>query len=211
MFRSVTLSSEFGSGGSTIASYVAETLGWKLLDGALVPEIAHAAQVATETIVQYDEQVDSWWHRFNRGGIRSAAICAGIAPGDAQFFDAERMAAIARQIIQDAAEDGDCVIVGRGSQCVLQDRKDVLHVFIYAPWAQRVERVRGSAPFRPHIEELISATDRERAAYVHTYHGCDWKDAHLYHMMLSSTLGKEQAGWMIIDAVEQWGRHEDLR
>ena len=203
MFRSVTVSSEFGSGGPMIARYVAETLGWKLLDGALVAKIAQTAQVATETAARYDEQVDSWWHRFNRDGVRSAAIYAGIAPGDAQFFDAERTAAIARQIIQEAAEDGDCVIVGRGGQCVLQDRKDVLHVFVYGPWAERIERVGGRAPFGPHIEELIRATDHERASYVQTYYGCDWKDPHLYHLMLSSALGREKAGWMIIDAVEQ--------
>jgi hypothetical protein len=62
---------------------------------------------------------------------------------------------------------------------------------------------------RDHIEELTRATDRERANYVQTYYGCHWKDPH--HMMLSSTLGKEQAGWMIIDAVEQWGRYGDVR
>jgi acetate kinase len=206
MFRSVTVSSEFGSAGPTIAGYVAETFGWKLLDGALIAEVAQTAQVAAETAVQNDEQVDSWWRRFNRGGARSAAIYAGIAPDDAQFFDAERTAAITCQIIEEAAEDGDCVIVGRGGHCVLQDRKDVLHVFIYGLWAERIERVRGLAPFGPHIEELILATDRERAGYVRTYYGCDWKEPHLYHMMLSSTLGRAQAGWMIIDAIEHWGR-----
>jgi hypothetical protein len=77
------------------------------------------------------------------------------------------------------------------------------------PWAERIERVRGHAAFGPHIEELIRATDRERANYVQTYYGCHWKDSH--HMMLSSTLGKEQAGWMIIDAVEQRGRYGDVR
>jgi cytidylate kinase len=209
MFRSVTISSEFGSGGPIIARYVAETLGWKLLDRALIEEIARAAHVATETVARYDEQVDSWWHRFNREGIRSAAICAGIAAGDAQFFDAERTAAITRQVIHQAAEDGDCVVIGRGGQCVLQDRRDVLHVFIYGPWQERLERVRGRAASSQDIEELVRVTDRQRDDYVQTYYGCHWKDLHLYHMMLSSTLGKEQAGWMIIDAVEQWGRHED--
>lgn len=206
MFRSVTVSSEFGSGGAAIARYVAETLGWKLLDGALIAEIAQTAHVATETVARFDEHVDSWWHRFNRGGVKSAAICAGMAPGDTQFFDADRTAAITRQIIQKAAEEGECVIVGRGGQCVLQDRKDVLHVFIYAPWAERIERVRGRAAFAQDIEELIQETDRERESYVQTYYECHWKDPHLYHMMLSSTVGRGQAGWMIIDAVEQWGR-----
>jgi cytidylate kinase len=211
MFRVVTVSSEYGSGGAMIGRYVAETLGWKLMDRALIAEIAHTTQVATETVVRYDERVDSWWHRFNRGGLWSAAISAGIAPCDAQFLDAETMAAMARQVVRKAAEDGERVIVGRGAQCVLQDREDVLHVFVYAPWPERIERVRARAEPGQHIEEFIRVRDRERASYIRTYYGCDWKDPHLYHMMLSSTLGREQAGWMIIDAVEQWGRHDDAR
>ena len=42
-----------------------------------------------------------------------------------------------------------------------------------------------------------------RANYVQTYYGCDWKDPHRYQTVLSSTLGSVQAGWIIIDAVEQ--------
>jgi cytidylate kinase len=209
MFRAVTISSEYGSGGAQIAGYVAATLGWQLLDGALITEIADSAHVPAETVARYDGRVDSWWHRFNRGGLWSAAITAGIAPEDAQFFDAERTTAIARQIMRKAADDGDCIIVGRGAQCVLQDREDVLHVFVYAPWAERAKRVRARAESDQTIEGLIRTSDRERASYVETYYGCDWKDPHLYHMMLSSTLGREQAGWMIMDAVEQWGRHDD--
>ena len=40
---------------------------------------------------------------------------------------------LTRRIIEEAAEIGDCVIVGRGSQCILQQREDTFHVFIYAP------------------------------------------------------------------------------
>jgi len=205
MFRAVTVSSEFGSGGALIAGYVAETLGWKLLDDALIGEIAYAAQVSTEIVSRYDEHVDSWWRRFNRGGLRSAAICAGIAPDDAQFFDGETEAAIARQIIDKAAHEGDCVIVGRGAQCVLQCCEDVLHVFVYAPWADRVERARRRLASGQDAEGLIHATDRQRASFIQTYYKCDWKNPHLYHLMLSSTLGTEQTGWIIIDAIDQWG------
>ena len=44
------------------------------------------------------------------------AIMAGIAPVDARFFDAETMAALARQVMLKAAARGDCVIVGRGAR-----------------------------------------------------------------------------------------------
>jgi cytidylate kinase len=100
------------------------------------------------------------------------------------------MAALAQNIIEEAHRQGDCVIVGRGAQCVLRDRKDVFHVFIYAPWAERVARVRQRLPGKKEIEELIRSTDRQRADYIRTYFGCNWMDPHLYHLMICSELGK---------------------
>ena len=56
------------------------------------------------------------------------------------------MAALAQNMIHEAYQRGNCVIVGRGAQCVLRDRKDAFHVFIYAPWAERVARIRQRLP-----------------------------------------------------------------
>ena len=57
------------------------------------------------------------------------------------------------------------MIVGRGAQCALQYREDVLHVFICAPWAERVGRVRARAESSQDVEELMRVTDHERASY----------------------------------------------
>jgi len=206
MFRVVTVSGEYGSSGGVIARTVAEKLRWNLLDRAMIAIVARTAQVDPETVERYDEHVDTWWHRFNRDGVRSAAIMAGMAPGDAQFFDAETMAAFTREVMLKAVPKGDCVIVGRGAQCVLQDREDVLHVFIYAPWAERISRVRARAESSQDVEELIRVTDHERANYIRTLYGCDWKDPHLYHLMISSQIGTEMAAGMIVNAVQRGGQ-----
>ena len=206
MFKVVTVAREYGSGGGIIARAVAEKLLWSLLDRALIGAVARTAQVDSGTAERYDEHRESWWHRFNRAGIWSAAIMAGITPSDARFFDAATMVAFARQVMLEAAARGGCVIVGRGAQCALQGREDVLHVFIGAPWAERVGRVRAGAQSSKAAEELIRVTDHERASYIRTYYGCDWKDPHLYHMMIGSQLGTEMASWMIVNAVRGAGQ-----
>ena len=98
------------------------------------------------------------------------------------------------------------MIVGRGAQCALQGREDVLHVFIGAPWADRVGRVRAGAQSSQDAEELIRVTDHERASYTRHYYGCDWRDPHLYHMMIGSQIGTEMASWMIVNAVKGVGQ-----
>lgn len=203
MFRVVTVEREYGAGGSFIARRVAVKLGWNLWDRALVEAVADDAQVDYETAARYDERVDAWWHRFHRSGLWSAAIVAGIAPKEVRFLDAESMAVSARQVIAAAAAAGDCVIVGRGAQCVLQGRADIFHVFIYGPWGERVSRVRSCRKSSEDVAETIRLTDNERAHYIRTYYGFDWKDPHLYNMMISSDAGLEKAADAIVDAVRR--------
>jgi cytidylate kinase len=111
------------------------------------------------------------------------------------------MAALAQTMIEEAYQRGNCVIVGRGAQCVLRDRRDVLHVFIHAPWAERVTRIRQRLPGQAGIDELIRSTDRQRANYIRTYFGCNWMDPHLYHLMICSGLGEDLVESTIIEAL----------
>ena len=198
MFRIVTLASEYGSGGEIVARNIAQRLGWTLFDGTLL--LRTSVPLDAATIRRYDERVDSWWRRFHYNGLRAAAILAGI-PADDALFGAEAIARLTCESILDAARIGNCLIVGRGAQCVLQGREDALHVFIYAPWENRVSRVHARAEPHRNVEQLIRSTDQERASYIQSFYGRDWKDPHLYHLMINSQIGIDKAARMIVNAV----------
>jgi cytidylate kinase len=205
MFRVLTVAREYGSGGGRIARGIAEKLGWDLVDKALVEAVAKSAQVDPGLALRYDERVDSWVHRVGRRGLWRGAFEGVAAVADAEVFDAETMAALERSLILEAHAKGNCVIVGRGAQCVLQDSKDVLHVFIHAPWAERVARVRRRAPSAVNIEQLIRSIDQQRADFIRLFFHCDWNNPHLYHMLISSELGEEAVAEIIIGAIHRGG------
>lgn len=192
MYRVMTVSREYGSGGAAIAGAVAARLGWRLLDRAVLAEAARAANVDPALARAYDERVDSWAHRIAkkalwRGGFEQLA---GVT--DRDFFDAETMATLTKEVILQAAAAGSCVIVGRGAQCLLQNRPDVFHVFVYAPLSLRVERLRARVESRE-PEELARSVDRMRSDYIRAHFGCDWQNPHLYDMMISSAVGEDRA------------------
>jgi cytidylate kinase len=206
MFRVLTVGREYGSGGGLIARAVAEQLGWHLLDKALVEAIARSAQVDPGLARRFDERCDSWLHRVSRRGLWQGAFEGVAAPADSAVFDAETMAALGKSLILEAHSRGNCVIVGRGAQCVLQDKEDALHVFVHAPRPERVARLRSRVPAGTNIEQLMRSTDQQRADFIRLYFGCDWKNLHLYHMLLSSELGEAPVAEMIVEAIGRGGK-----
>ncbi len=193
MYRLITVAREFGSAGASIARLVADRAGWKLLDRALLEEIARCARVEPRVAERFDECVDPWFHRLGKQALWRGSIEGVAAVTEDDFFDSEAMANFARSVILDAAEAGGCVIVGRGAQCVLAGREDVFHVFVYAPWHDRVRRIAERVADCPDPAALIRETDRRRAAYIRRYFEQDWTDRNLYDMMVNSRVGEGKA------------------
>jgi cytidylate kinase len=197
----MTVNREFGSGGGRIAQTIAERLGWKLLDRDIIDAIAYAAHVDSSVVRPYDEHVDSWLRRINQQAMRSAALAAGLELGENSVFDAEQTVKVSRKIIEEAYVEGNCVIVGRGSQCILQHKPDVYHVFVYAPYLDRLTRLRDRLDKGIHAEQRIRAVDEERTKYLQQYYGKAWNNPHLYDLMISSRVDEEWTARAILYAM----------
>ena len=196
-YRVLTVSREFGSGGGRIAQSIAKRLGWKLLDGALIDEIACAAKVDAGVVSRFDEHVEGWFARLNRQAMRGAAMAAGVALQEEKCFDPDVMADLTKRVIEHAYDAGKCVIVGRGAQCILQARADVYQVFVYAPLRVRIHRLRTRLEPGEDIAQRIQDVDGERALYIKQRFGKDWKHPHLYDLMISSGEDEERTARVI--------------
>ncbi len=200
-YRLLTVNREFGSGGGRIAQTIAEWLGWKLLDRDIIDAIAYAAHVDKDVVLNYDEHVESWLRRLNRGAMRSAALAAGLELGEGAVFNMDETVKITQKIVEEAYSSGNCVIVGRGAQCILQHKRDVFHAFVYAPYKQRILRLRKRLEKGANVEERIRTVDGERAKYLQQYFGKCWNDPHLYNLMISSNEDEASSARLILYAM----------
>jgi len=199
-YKVLTVAREYGSGGAEIAGLVAQKLGWKLLDRDLIYKIAGRAGVNADVARACDEHVDSWLHRITKP-LWQGDVAAAVTLAPLDVFDAESMSRFTSEVIEEAYSAGNCVIVGRGAQCVLEGRDRVFHVFIYAPWSARVRRIQQRLESHESVERLMRETDTERSSYVRLYFGRDWADPHLYDMMISSRPGCRAVTDLIVAAL----------
>jgi len=201
--RVITLEREYGSGGSAIAAKVASHLGWKLWDHALSEEIARRLDCGCSAVEEHEERKDPAYYRLFRAFLRGSFEGSLNAPR-LKMVDTECVRAVARKLLPEIADAGNCVIVGRGSAYHLGSRGDAFHVFIYAPFEDRVRRLRESGESEQNAIEFAETVDRDRAAFIQEYFGVDWPGRHHFHLMVNSGMGDEVASEIILDAVVKW-------
>jgi cytidylate kinase len=205
VYRLVTVARECGSGGGSISRLLGERLGWNVLDHSLIADVARIARVDPRTAERYDECVDSWLYRVGRKALWRGAFEGVATPADASIFDAESMAEILVRVVREAGDRGNCVIVGRGGQCILQARDDVFHVYVYAPLDERIRRLqeRGGFDEDADAEQYIETTDQRRAECIRRNFHQEWTNCHLYQLMISSSIGEERVVDVIIRAMRE--------
>jgi cytidylate kinase len=199
--RIITVSSLYGGGGPEVAERIALGLGWNLLDHELLKKIAARANVDEKVAAKYDQQVDPWFNRLVkalwRGGFDRGA--GGSGEG---LMDCEGMLEFTRNAMHEAADIGNCVIMGRGGQCILRERKDAFHIFLYAPVEYRARRLQKSVGGT--IEEAKAEADRvdkERVGYIRRYFSENWFEPALYDLMLDSSIGDDAVAAVALCAV----------
>jgi len=110
------------------------------------------------------------------------------APPEA-FLSAEDYWRTEDRIVRAAAARGHVVIVGRASQVVLADLHDVLHVHIIAPFEKRVAYVMQREGVDHHAAtSRIHTKDHERASYLEREYHHHPDEAHLYDLVLNTSL-----------------------
>jgi len=106
-----------------------------------------------------------------------------------------------QRMLPEVANEGNCVIVGRGSAYYLGTRPDAFHVFVYAPFDERVRRLRSTGKSEKESIELAETVDRDRAEFVKQYFNIEWPDRHRFHLMVNSGIGEDAAVETILDAL----------
>ena len=184
----ITIAREYGSGGRLIGEEVAKNLGIPFYDKELIL-LAAKKSGFSEEYIRRTEQIKSASFLYN------LYMTSQVLPMSDQIF------MVQSQIIQELADQGPCVIVGRCADYVLRNMKNCMNVFIHAPLEERAARAAAEyGDTASNMEDYVRKQDKKRASYYNYFSQNKWGYVQHYHLAISSTLGMKKSAQLIQDA-----------
>jgi cytidylate kinase len=182
----ITVSREFGAGGSDLASELGSRLKWPVLDHDIVHRVAERLRLDDGTVEPFDEHPPSLLARI-------ATVLIVPLPGMYSFPAADEVpshdaiASATRRVIEDAAKSLPLIVVGHGAQCIFEDWTDTLSVRLVAPLGVRLERIAARQKINPTLAAaLVRRADEDRQAYIQRYFHRDWRNELLYDLQINT-------------------------
>ncbi|HEX4573705.1 MAG TPA: cytidylate kinase-like family protein [Gemmatimonadales bacterium] len=204
----ITLTRQYASGGSDVARLVAAQLEWDVIDNEFVEAVARRAGLPAAEVAEREERAPGLLERLARTlAVASPEMFMTAVAVPRVEADEAAIVKLTERVIAEAAAHGRIVLVGRGAQAVLAQRRDALHVYVVAskPWRMihAVQRL-GLDPAT--VERVVDDTDRQRDQYVRTYYARRRDDVANYDLVVNSErLGIDGAAAVVVAEAKRRG------
>lgn len=187
----ITVSREYGSGGRYVGQLVAEKLGIKFYDKDIIKRVAEETGLEEEYI-ESNEQKREALAALNNG------YYFGLNNADELFIKES-------ELIKQIAEKESCVIIGRCSDFILKDKKNIIKVFIYSNMKDKIKRATEIYGLeKTKAEKEIKRIDKLRANHYKYYTEKEWDNHANYDICINSdTLGVEKSAQLICEMVKE--------
>lgn len=175
----ITISREHGTNGKEIGRLVAKELGLKFYDKEEMKEYA-----INHSLIEKEENKDLYKYYLS--------------------LDAEKDSIIKQaEIIKKISKEGDAVIVGRASDFILRDNKNVVKIFLYAPVEYRINKVKDiyKDDYKTAKKNVLKS-DKSRSTYYEIISNRKWGDMKNYDLCLNCEIGNDKVIKAICDYIK---------
>ena len=200
----LTVSRLYGSGGSEVAAIVAKTLGWSLLDNAVVDAVAARMGLSVAEVQAREERVPSLVERLTAAMAMGSQewvspMAAAKRPTDEELIE------VTHRIIDEAIARGPVVVVGRGTQEMLAAREDTLHIFCYATRKALIARtMQREGVSAEEAARLVDDINKQRDQWVRLHWERDRRAHENYDLSVNTErLGIQGAADLIVIAARK--------
>ena len=198
----ITISRQFGAGGITLGKMIADELGYTFADEDIVKMVAKEANVSPHWVETVEKEAGGKLSRIITKMV-SKPLVERILKDERGYIDEEMYLDYLVLIIAQIADEGDVVILGRGSQYILDDHPDAYHILL-------INNVENRAKFmmehydlsRTKAEQVVNREDKRRMNLYRKLGKTDYDDSSLYHLVLNmNRISLEQAKKLVCNLV----------
>ncbi len=190
----ITIGRQNGCGAHEIADQLADALGLKLYDKDLIHMTSDESKLSEEFVSAKEEKMSNNV-LFDLVNEAYGYSSEDIAPKDTLFLAQSK-------VIRTIAAEGNAIIIGRCSDYILRDQKNVLNIYLQAPLSYRAERYASKNHLSlKEAEEKLKKGDKQRAYNYHYYTHHVWGFSGNYNLCLDVSYGKEYVVEQILHTI----------
>ena len=200
----ITINREAGSGGRTVGRKLAEKLGVKYCDKAIVEGLTKKFGLSIERIEEIKAQKKSWWNDINN--YYNTLVNSASQPMDVQVkLDNNSIFETEKHILQELAAQSSCVVAGRTGFMVFRQWPNHLNIFIQASMEYRVKRIMNKENVSDEkARNIIAKLDADRETYIKKYEDTSRYDTRNYQLVISmDDLSEDDAVEVIMDYIDR--------
>lgn len=199
----ITISRQFGAGGWTLGERLSKRLGYRYVHEDMIKEVAAKAKVPHTRIKTIEKGGASKLMKF-LDRIVTTSYVDRILSDKYGFVDEKTYVDVVRNIIQELHEEGNVVIIGRGSQYILGGYADVWRLLLVGDLDYRINFVMNRFRLsRSEAENAVKRRDQIRSRFLNFFSEADTHNAPLsYDLVLNMTrLSMEKAEEMVVTLI----------
>ena len=181
----LTISRQFGAGGITLGKMIAEKLGYTFADTEIIQEIAKEANVSPQWVESFEKEAGSKLSRVISSMV-SQKWLDRVLKDERGYLDEQIYLDYLVLIIAKMADENDVVIIGRGSQYILNDHPDAFHILLVDEFENRVKFLVDRYQFsQKKATSIVNNEDKRRLNLYRKIHKKDYYNPGLYHLVLN--------------------------
>ncbi len=191
----IAIGRQYGCGGHNIGKKISEILNWDFYDKEIIQLTAGSTGYTPEFVKNKEENMTNSI-LYDLVTQMYAYSPEKSAPKD-KIFEAES------KVINDIADKGNCIIIGRCSDYILSNNPNCLKVFLYAPLEYRIKNISKSLNISEKEAELkIIKEDKLRSDNYRYYTGNMWGNSLNYNISIDVSNGENFTADLILKFIE---------
>ncbi len=181
----ITISRQYGAGGKTLGKMLAKELGYTFVDSNIIKMIAKEANVSPEWVRTVEKDAGTRFSKIITSMIAKHLVDQ-VLKGEKGYIDDKIYLDYLVLIISKIADENNAVILGRGSQYILDDHPDAFHIFLIRELENRVKFIKENYNLTDQqTRQVVNNEDKRRLNYFSRLGKKDFDNPSLYHMVLN--------------------------